>query len=109
MTRLAFEVHRAADFLNVGTDNIHPHTTAGELGDLVASRKPWQENQVEPLAFAQSIGVSLCYQFRANRFVNDPRRIDPRSIVGDLDDDLSTFVKCPQRQPALGRFAIDYA
>src|ERR1700722_4559874 len=101
LTGLRLQVDRASDFFDVSLDHIHADATPGDIGYFRSRRKAGQENQIGQLAIAHMAGLFGCDQPLLKRFGPDSFLIEARSIVRDLDVDLPSFMKRPQRKPPL--------
>ena len=52
LAALALDVDGAADFFDVGLDDVHADAAPGDVGDLLRGRESGQEHQLERLALA---------------------------------------------------------
>ena len=108
-TRPGLQFHHAPDFFDVRLDHIHAYTAAADVGDFLGGGEPRQENEIDNLAIAQAGHLVGGNQPFLHCLAANPVLVKAGSVVGDLDVDLSAFVKRAQRQTTLrifpGRFA----
>src|SRR5262249_54938144 len=87
-----FDIDEASDLIDVGAHHIHADAAAGDIGDLVRGRESRREDELLDLALGEVLGLRFRYQAVGNGFGLDPLDVEAASIVGNLDDDVATFV-----------------
>ena len=106
LPRSALDVDRAADLLDVGSDHIHADAAAGDVGHLLRGREARAEDRGSNASrVGHAGGLVGGDQPALDRLALDPLGSMPAAVVGDLDVDLSAFVKGAQGKPALRRLA----
>ena len=82
----------AADFLDIRTYHIHPDTAARDIGDFLSRRKTGTHNKVLDLLGAHPLQFSFTRQTVIKHFLLDLLAVQSASIIGNLDDDMTTFM-----------------
>jgi hypothetical protein len=98
-------INGAADFFDVGLDDVHADAAAGDVGDFFGSREAGEEDEVDAFAFAHTRGLFRRDQAFFDGLAADLIGVEPAAIVGDLDDDLTAFVIRAQEQAPFSGFA----
>ena len=107
--RFRLHVDGAADFFDVGFDDVHADAAAGDVGDFFGGGEAGQEDEVDAFALAHARGLFRRDQAFFDGFAADFVGVEAAAVVGNFDDDLSAFVKGAQEQAALGGFAGGHA
>ncbi len=109
VARMADQVHRTPDPLDMGLHNIHAHPTARNIGHRLRGGKTGQKYEVDGVALGQPLRLFSAYQSPLHGFGLHALGIDTGSVIGDFEIHLAAFMECMERQPALGRFAAGHA
>src|SRR5262249_48331103 len=88
----ALDVHRAADLLDVGLDDVHADAAPAEAGDLHGGREARQEDEPRQRLRAHPPGLLGGDQPQLHRAVLHPVRVDAGAVVTDLDVYLPALV-----------------
>jgi hypothetical protein len=94
-----------ADALDVGLDDVHADTAAGDVGDPVGGAEARLEDQPAQLLLAHPGGILRGDRAALDRPGPDGRRVQAAAVVRDLDDDLASLVEGAQSDGPLGRLA----
>src|SRR5579872_21465 len=97
-------VHIAANSLDIRFYNVHPHATAGNIGDLLGGRKAWQEDEVANLALGHSRGLLSSDYAALDRLLANSLRIQSSAIVADFNVDLTALMKSPKDEASRSSF-----
>src|ERR1700744_5433781 len=98
-------VDGAADFFDVGFDDVHADAATGDVGNFFRSGEAGKENEVDAFALAHARGLFGCDQSFFDGFAADFVGVETAAIVGNLDDDLAAFVIGAEKEAAFGGFA----
>jgi len=88
----------ALEVADVAADDVHPHSAAGNVGDLRGGGQPRQEYQLERSLIGHTSSGLRREQTLGDGLAFKGRSIEATPVVGDLDSDASGFVMGPQRQ-----------
>src|ERR1700691_592360 len=83
-----------AQFLDLPPDDIHPHATAGDVGNLRRGGETRLKYQVKDVIFRKMLGIGDQAFFEG--LGHDARGVQTAPIVGYLDDDMACLVACAQ-------------
>ena len=102
MTAHAGDIHRAANFFDVGLHDVHADAAPGDVGNCFRRGEAGHEDQVADLAVGHFSGVLRGQNPTLHRLRPDRLQIESAAIIGDLDVDLSAFVEGaqPKQLPA---------
>ncbi len=89
--------------------HVHADAAAGNVGDLLLGREPWQEHQVQAFLAAQAGGGFRIDQALLARLGAQFFRIDAGAIVLHFDADVVAFLLCRQAHVAHPRLALRFA
>ena len=95
----------AADLFDVGFHHVHADAAAGNIGDLFRRREAGQEDQVQRFPVAELPGLLGRQESFVDGLLLEPRDVDPRAVIPDLDVDLPALVIGAQGQRPFGRLA----
>ena len=101
----ALEVHRAVEQVDLGFDDIHAHSPAGNLRDLLGRAQPRRPDHLVDLVGRHFLGVRFGEQPLFQAFLQDAIRVQPRAVVPDLDHHVIAAVKCVEGDRSLARFS----
>ena len=96
----------AADLFDVGLDDIHADSTAGDAGHLLRSAEARREDEFAGGALAQLERLFFGDQATFNSLALDAAGVDACAIIGDLNVDDAAFVIRTQEQSALTTFVL---
>ena len=98
-SRMVLEIDRAADPLDIGSDDVHAYAAPGNGADMVGGGKPRREDQFEPGAFAKARDFGRIADARSQRAGDELFGIDSAAVIADLDQDLVARLARGNAQP----------
>src|SRR5665647_1718004 len=87
-----FHVNGAANLVDIVTHHIHADAAAGYAGDFGGGREPRRKYKFMDLRFRQLGDFGLGDEALRNRLGLDALGVEAAAIIGDLNDDVATFV-----------------
>ena len=100
------ECNRPSDFLDVGADDVHTNTPAGDVCYFLRRRKTCPHNEVLDLLLAHAFKFSFACQSVFNNLFLDLFTIQAAAIISNLDDDMATFMEGLKNNLASFIFAV---
>ena len=92
----AINNYGSTNFLNIGTNHIHAHAPSGHIGHLFGSRKSGGKNKVDQFLITHSVRLFLRDNIFTKSYLFNFLRINPATIINDLNIDLSPLVESTQ-------------
>jgi hypothetical protein len=101
----ALNIDRPSDAFDVRSHHVHSDASAGDVRHRCRCGEPRPEDQRNDVAIAALRCLFARQEALLDRLATDDRRVDARTVVADLHQDLAAFVACRQRHDAFGRLA----
>jgi hypothetical protein len=98
-------VDGAADFFDVGFDDVHADAASGNVGHFFGGRESGKENQIYAFALAHARRLLRRDQAFFDSLAANSVAVEAAAVVGNLDDDLAAFVVRAQQQAPFGGLA----